>query len=258
MRWLIIISLLLFPLSAQAKKVTVQPEDIDSVTVLASSSLAVPISELCKLYSLKTAQDVNAVFDSSGENINNIEDGDPADIVIIPSRKFYSELDHKGLVEPSTTLTIAKNSLSIVASKNFTMPPYNGAKQALDNIYNKSLMVIADEETDALGEYTVQALIKMGLWDKFHSRVILAANSTSVVDLIIKGQSAGIVFTSDAKLYAKDLNTVAVIPQSMHKEIVYLAGVVVGEDMVKAKDFLKFLASKEASAVFKKYGFVIQ
>ena len=258
MRWLIILLVMLMPLQAQAKKLTVQPEDVDSITVLASTSLSVPISELCKLYSLKTARDVNAVFDSAGENITNIEDGDPADIVIIPSHKFFAELEHKGLVESSTKIVLAKNKLAIVAAKPFVLPRSSNAKEALDNIYNKTLMVIADEETEALGEYTVQALVKLGVWEKFQPRVVIAPNSASTVDLIIKGQSAGIIFASDAKLYAKDLNTIAVIPDTMHKPIEYIASVVVGNDMAQAKDFLKFLASKEAADIFRKHGFVIQ
>ena len=217
-----------------------------------------PITELCKLYSLKTAQDINAVFDSAGENIANIEDGDPADIVIIPSRKFFAELNNKGLVDSATEIVLAKNTLSVVTAKALIMPPAADAKTALNNIYNKTLMVMADEENESLGEYTTQALVKMGLWDKFHARVVLAANSSSAVDLIIKGQSAGIIFSSDAKLYAKQLNVVAVIPQNMHKPIEYLAGVVVGKDMEKAKDFLKFLASDPAKQIFKKYGFVVE
>lgn len=258
MRWLIILLVVLLPFTAAAKKLTVQPEDVNSITVLAPTSLAVPISELCKLYSLKTANDVNAVFDSEGESIRNIEEGDPADLVIIPSQKFFADLEHKGLIDGSTKKVLAKNGLSIVGAKNFPIFSEPNSKLALNQIYNKTLMIIADKEDDALGDYTFQSLAKMGLWDRFSSRVILAPNSSSVVDLVIKGQSAGIVFTSDAKLFAKDLNTIAVIPNAMHKSIEYIAAVVVGEDMAQAKDFLNFLASKEAANIFKKHGFVIQ
>ena len=258
MRWLIILLFMLLPLQAAAKKYVAQPEDVDSITVLAPSSFSVPITELCRLYSLKTAQDVNAVYDSAAVNINNIEAGDPADIVIIPSRKFFAELNNKGLIEPATTTVIARDTLSIVASKQMNVASSYDAKIALNNVYNKTLMVIADEETDALGEYTVQALAKLGMWDKFRARVVIAPNSSSVVDLIIKGQSAGIVYTSDAKLYSQQLNTVAVIPSSMHKPIEYLASVVVGKDMAKAKGFLAYLSSKEGKDIFRKYGFVIQ
>lgn len=244
---------------AAKNKPTIQPEDIDSITVLAPTSLVVPITELCRIYSRKTKQDVNAVFDSSSENAINIEDGDPADIVIVESKKWFDSTDKKGLVDSSTKSILAKNELVVVKSRwlDFSTNNKQNLVTILDGLYNKTLPVIADSNADALGEYTIQALFRVNLWEKYQNRVVLAASSFQTADLIIKGQSAGVVYASDAKLYSSELDELIKIPAKFYKPIEYLAAVVIGEDMEKSRDFLKFLASKEAKIIFKKHGFVV-
>lgn len=259
MRCIVLLLCLTLPVTAgAATKLNPQPEDIDSITIMAPSGMAVPVSEICKIYSIENRKDVNAVFDSAANNIENIEDGDPADIVIIPSRKWLQSLDSKGLIDDKSVKFIAGDNLVIAASKFMSLPKAEDARTALDNIYNKTLLVTVDDETDALGEYTTQALLKLNLWEKFHARSVIAPTSSSAVDLIIKGQSAGVVFASGAKLYNSKLNIIAIIPESMHKRIEYLGALVVGEDMAEAKDFLNFLASDTAKHIFKKYGFVVE
>jgi len=253
------ICLLSVPSAHAAKnKVTIQPEDIESITILAPTSMVAPITELCRIYSRKTRQDVNAVFDSSSENIANIEDGDPADIIITASKKWFDTLDRKGLVEPSTRKVLAKNKLVLARSRFLEVAQTNNIRSNFDAVYNKTLLVIADPAAEDLGEYTMQALLNLGLWDKFKSRAVLGASSFQAADLIIKGQSAGIIYSSDAQLYAVDLRVVSNISEKSHKPIEYLAAVVTGEDMPEAKDYLAFLASEEAKQIFRKYGFVVE
>ena len=67
----------------------------------------------------------------------------------------------------------------------------------------------------------------------------------------------GIVYTTDAFIDPK-VRIVAVFPEDAHPPIVYPAALVAGQDSPAAKEFLEFLQSPEAKAVFKKYGFLVK
>lgn len=258
MRYLIAF-LLLFSTASFAAKDAGQPKNIDSVTVLASSSMTVPIAETSKLYSRNYNVDVNAVFESSTELYNKIEDGDPADIIVTPDKNLLAQLKEHGLIDSTSKIIIAGNHLVIVTAKDMKfVTDKTDAKDILNEIYNKTIMTISDTNTTSLGFFTRQALQKMGLWQKFERRVQLGPTSSKTTDLIIKGQSAGVVYATDAELYKDKINLLATIPDTMHDPVEYYAAVVVGDNMDKARKYLEYLSSDEAKQIFKMRGFVVK
>ena len=234
-----------------------QPLNVDSVTILASSSLTVPISEITKKYSSEQNIDVNTVYDSSAELMRKIADGDPADIVIIASEKYLGKLKQEGLVVQDSIKPLAKNRLVIVASKQMNLVAGKTTKETLDAIYKKAIMIIADTENTSLGEYTKQALQNMGVWQNFEKRVMLAPTSSKTIDLIIKGQNCGIVYKSDAELYADKVNMISEIPDKSYKPVIYSGALVVSGNLDKAKKLLNYLADEKAQKIFKENGFTV-
>lgn len=66
---------------------------------------------------------------------------------------------------------------------------------------------------------------------------------------------AGIVYLTDAKVSDK-VKIVATAPENTHSPVIYPAAVIKdSKDAAAAKDFVTFLGSTKASAVFEKYGF---
>lgn len=258
MRWLAILLIALaFPAFA-APKQNVNVMNIESITILASSSLTVPITEISKQYSRLYNTDVNTVYDASGELLLDIEDGDPADIIITPSKKHLDEMKAEGLLDNSSITEIAGNTLAIVSSKKMHIEKADHIEETLMNVHNKALMIIGDPEMTSLGSATVEMLKKVKLWPLFEKRVVLAPTSTKAADYIIKGESAGVIYASDAHLYNKELTTIDIIPNGLHEPVKYYAAVVVSGNMVKARKYLKHLTSKRAKVILKENGFVVQ
>jgi molybdate transport system substrate-binding protein len=259
MKYLIAFLLLFSTASYAAKRDSGQPKNVESITVLASSSIAIPATEISKLYSRTENVDVNAVFDSTAELYSKIEDGDPADIIITPSIKLLEQLKEHGLIDSTSKIILAGNRLAVISTKDMKYSTDKlDVKEILGEIYNKTIMTIGDTNTTSLGFFTKQALQSLNLWQKFERRVQLGPTSSKTTDLIIKGQSAGIVYLSDAELYKDDLNLLAVIPDTMHEPIEYYAAIVVGDNMEKARKYLAYLSSNEAKQVFKMNGFIVK
>ncbi len=232
--------------------------NVESVTILASTSMAVPITEISKNYSRLNNIDINTVYDASGELVNKIKEGDPADIIITPSKFYIDQMKEGGLLDPASIKIIAANNLSIVAAKEFKINKSDDIKNILEQIHNKTLMVIANPEDTSLGSYTKQSLEKLDLWKIFEGRVVPAPTATKVVDFVTKGQSAGIVYTTDAILYASQLQLLGQIPPSVHEPVNYYAAIVIGANMDKSKKFMDYLNTAPAKNIFTAHGFLLK
>ena len=236
-----------------------QLQPIESVTVLASSSLTMPISLISKKYSREHAVDVNAVFESAPELLRKIEEGDPADIVITANKLQMDDMQSRGVVDPSSRVILAGNRISLVSSQLFEIEKENKKlEELLDFSHSRALMIIADPKFVSLGEFSIEMLEKTKKWNKFKNFVVLAPTSSKTADLIVKSQTAGVVYTTDAIIYSKELNHLGMIPDSLHSPIEYHAALVVGNNMTDAKKYLTYLSSNISKNILRDNGFVVE
>jgi molybdate transport system substrate-binding protein len=87
---------------------------------------------------------------------------------------------------------------------------------------------------------------------------VLAKDVRQVLTYVETGNAdAGLVYATDAKTSGK-VRVVAAAPESSHDAIVYPAAVVKGSrSEVIAREFVKYLGSPAAQAIFVKNGFTI-
>ena len=100
-------------------------KEIESVTVLADSRLAVPLSQLATMFAHKNMISVASVFGLSADQKKKIEDGEPADLFITADREMVQQLKIKGLVDVHSIGTIAASKsahfvAAVVAGENMT------------------------------------------------------------------------------------------------------------------------------------------
>jgi ABC-type molybdate transport system substrate-binding protein len=99
--------------------------EIQSVTVLADSRLAVPLSELASRYTRENMVTVSAAFGGSEEQKKRIEDGEAADLFITADAELIQQLKVKGLVDVYSIGRVASHkdvhyTAAVVASENMT------------------------------------------------------------------------------------------------------------------------------------------
>ncbi len=260
MKKLLLSALLSLSISAGAVNNDIgQLENIESVTILVSSSMTAPISIIAREYSREKNVDLNAVFESASELVLKIDYGDPADIIIVSDNKWLDDLQARGLIDASSRTKIAGNRLSLVTSTEFKMDEETKKlEDALDYIHNRALMVMADAQVSSLGERTQEVLRNVGKWAKFKRFIVLAPTSAKTVDLLIKSQTAGIVYSTDARLFSNQLRYVGDIPEKLHSPIEYYAAIVLGNNMEEARKFLSHLSEAKAKDVLENAGFLVE
>lgn len=234
---------------------------VDSVTVLAASSLTNVLSEISSIYTRETGIAVSIAYDSSYAMANQIIDGESADVFISASPNYMADLKQRGLIDVFSLTNLLSNSLVLTASKQIHLPEKykknSDVKAIITYLSNRAIPVIADPAEVPLGFYSKQVLYNLDLWEELNHRLIRTENARASLYLIAKGETLGITYLTDA-INNPEVNILAPIPDNLHESIIYQAAVVAGENMKLARDFLKFLTSNKAKKIFEKHHFGVE
>lgn len=234
-------------------------KESDNLTIFSESNMTYPLAKIARAYSLEKNAVVSINFNSSSVLIQNIDAGEPADVFISSHPSWIETLKQKGLVDVYNVSNIAKDNLVLIASRNNKMINHdsfakiNDINQILRIINNKRIPLIVDSEGTSLGRYTSAILKKAHI---LHQRIYqkIDEDKKTIADFINDNeQYCGIVMASSVK----DYQNVVVLKQVPDSEIYYQALVIAGDNMDKARDFLKFLKSDSAKTILSKNGFIL-
>ena len=111
-----------------------------------------------------------------------------------------------------------------------------------------------DPDAVPVGRYAKAALTRLGGWTKAEPRLARAENVRAALAYVERGDlAAGIVYATDAKASGK-IAVAATFPAATHPPIVYPALLTKGAGP-EARDFLRFLGSRQARAILDAQGF---
>ncbi len=224
------------------------------VTVFAAASLTDSLQEIAGAYEKQTGQRVVFNFAASGLLARQIEEGAPADLFISADEAWADTLETKGLIVKETRQNLLANSLVIVTA------PDTATVRSPGDLTNAAVQRVAlgDPMTVPAGTYAKVYLEKCGLWPAIASKVIPCANVRAVLAAVESGNvDAGFVYKTDAAI-SKKVRLAFEVPIGVGPRIVYpMALVKDAPRPAAAKQFLGYLAGKEAGAVFSRRGFVV-
>ena len=235
---------------------------MDDVTVFADTSLTIPLTRIARSYSSQKQLSVSAVFSSSKDQVERIEDGEEADIFISAKPIWINRLQQKGLIDVYSRTMIASNRLVIAGSETSKISEKTG-DDGLDGDELRALLPITnpdfqfslgDPEYLAEGPYTFQALNNPGLSSDVEPFYSFFRTTREMLRSTTKYDAYSAVFKTDALLYP-NIRIVGAFPEKSHDPILYQAVVVAGENMEGARTFLSYLQSDEALEILTNYGF---
>ncbi|PSU35917.1 molybdate ABC transporter substrate-binding protein [Photobacterium lutimaris] len=228
----------------------------EKVTVFAASSLTNAMNEVVSAYERKTGEKPTVSYASSSALARQIAQGAPADIYLSANEKWMDYLLDQGVIQPSTRKPLLRNSLVMVAPKNFPHQQITlSASLDLGGVLDGTRLAVGDPNHVPAGIYTKEALEHIGLWQQAE-RLLARANNVRGALLLVERQEAllGVVYKTDALISSK-VNIVSEFPAESHTAITYPIAMVDGHKNESAKTFYHYLSSKEAADIFTKYGF---
>lgn len=225
------------------------------LTIAAAASLTDPLSELITNYAaVKPDLKITPTYGGSGALQTQIEQGAPVDIFLSAAAKQMDALDKAGLIVTSSRVDLLKNEIVLVvpASAPVRIGSFSDISTAAVN-----KIAIGDPKSVPAGQYAQDTLSFLNLWDTVSAKAVMGSDVKQVLSWVSSGDiDCGIVYKTDA-ISDKNVQIIAEAPNGSHQPIVYPAAVVkTSANLDAAEDFLEYLRSEEATAVFEKYGFL--
>jgi molybdate transport system substrate-binding protein len=226
------------------------------VTMFAAASLTDALQTIGKDYQAKTGHTVVFSFAASSVLAKQIEASKGADIFISADTDWMDYLDSRGLIAHDTRKNLLGNRLVLIAPANSSVSLAIAPHFDLLGALNGGRLAVADPDSVPAGKYARSALTSLGVWNAVVDHLVQAENVRVALAYVARGEAPlGIVYATDAQSEGK-VKTVGIFPASTHAPIVYPVALTKDAD-AEAKDFLAYLSSADARAVFAKDGFVI-
>lgn len=219
---------------------------------LAGAGLKDALNALNTAYAAKTGVELRYSFAASGILRKQVEEGVPADLFFTPGKKELDDLQRQGLLVPATRTDLLANELVLVVAQE----KKNAIRSFTDLADKAQSISIGLPETVPAGKYAKETLISLGLWQRIEKRIIYAKDVRTVLAYVDSGNvDAGLVYNSDTAAMQSG-TLVATAPKVSHAPIHFSVAVLESSKHKKeALQFVEFLKSPQASAIFKKYRF---
>ena len=242
------------------------------IQVFIAASLNTVMTELAKEYhEIHPEVKITYNADSSGTLLTQIEEGYECDLFFSAAQKQMDQLESDGLVMEGTRANVVNNQVVVVTRKD------SGTEvTGLESLGNAESIALAGGSVPA-GRYTRQALVSLGMLEETEdaagisteevSRALGGAeiseqdNVSKVLAAVIEGScEVGTTYYSDTYGYEDDLEILEIVSYDLTGNVIYPIAQVVNEEAddaqrAAAAEFLEYILSDEARAVFASYYF---
>ncbi|MGB3205600.1 MAG: molybdate ABC transporter substrate-binding protein [Crinalium sp.] len=253
---LLITSFLLIKITScsdYTKKYSILEKQQINLTVSAAISLSNALKEIKQLYQSEQATvNITYNFGASGALQQQISQGANVDVFFSAATKQMDTLQTANLVADGTRRNLLTNNLVLITAKDGVS--LTEFKQLTDG--NIKRIAIGEPKSVPVGQYSQELLTNLGIWQQLKPKIVFANNVRQVLTFVeTSNADAGIVYTTDAK-ESNQVKVRVTAQENLHSPIIYPIAVIKGSrNQDAAKSYVQFIASEQAKAVFKKYGF---
>lgn len=226
------------------------------LTVFAAASLKESLDEAATAYERRTHVPVRVSYAASSALARQIEQGAPADVFLSADLDWMDVLQAKKLIDAGTRRNLLGNTLVLVAPRDSKTAPI-ALRPGLDlrPALGEGRLAVALTASVPAGKYAKQSLVKLGAWPGVANRTAEAENVRAALVLVARGEAPlGIVYGSDA-LAEPGVRVLGTFPADSHAPIVYPVARIAASTHANGGDFVRWLQSREARAIFARHGF---
>lgn len=235
-------------------------DESGEIYVFIAASLANAMDEIASQYKeVVPGLTINYNADSSGTLQTQIEEGAQCDVFFSAAAKQMDALKAQGFVEEDSVKDLLVNKVVLIK-------PTGGETQVtgFENIADAANIALAGEDVP-VGQYAREIFENMGIMDQVNAMEINEGkNVTEVLASVSEGSNEiGVVYATDAASVGDSVEIIAeASDEYLETPVVYPVGLVKNTEADEAQsefaaDFLDYLTTEPALAVFEKYGFTV-
>jgi molybdate transport system substrate-binding protein len=229
----------------------------EKINVFAAASLKNALDAVGASWKADTAKEAALTYAASNALAKQIEAGAPGDVFVSADLTWMKYLNDKNLITKGSDVQLLGNEIVLVAPKDSKIELKIENEFKLADALGSGKLAMANVESVPAGKYGKAALEKLSVWASVEGEVAQTENVRAALKLVELGEAPlGIVYATDAK--ADDaVKMVGTFPSDSHPPIIYPAGLVAASQNPDAAEFLKYLQSDKAKAIFEAQGFVV-
>ena len=227
-----------------------------TLTVFAAASMKNALDDIDAAFTAKTGVKVSVSYAASSTLAKQIEQGAPADVFISADTDWMDYAAARQDINKASRVNLLGNSIVLIAPKDSKIDNVPiGPSFDLAKLVGDGRIATGDVNAVPVGKYAKAALEKLGAWQAAESKFAMADSVRAALTLVARSEAAlGIVYSTDAKV-EPGVKIVGTFPADLHPPIIYPVAAT-ATAKAEAADYLAFLRSQAAKAVFEKYGFV--
>lgn len=227
----------------------------NNLTVFAAASMKNALDDIDAAYTTKTGVKIVASYAASSALAKQIEQGAPADIFLSADTDWMDYATAKKTINPASRTNLLGNSIVLIAPKDSRVGNVTiGPNFDLAGLAGDGKIATGDVNAVPVGKYAKTALGKLGAWQAAAPKFAMAESVRAALILVARGEAAlGIVYATDAQVEG-GVKIIATFPPDSHPPIIYPVAAT-SSAKPGAADYLAFLQSSQAKAIFERYGF---
>ena len=221
----------------------------------AASSLTNVLEDIGRAYTKETGQAIKFSFGSSATIARQIEAGARVDVFFSADLEWMDYLEARNLIDSKSRRNVVSNRLALIAPVDSKVELKIGPGFPIGAALGSGRLATGDPDYVPVGRYAKSALTTLGVWNEVADRIVRADNVRSALTFVSRGEAPlGIVYETDART-DKRVRIVDLFPASSHPPITYPAAATKA-GKPGAQNFVEFLQSAPARAIFVRYGFL--
>lgn len=225
----------------------------ETISVAAAADLQFAFTDIADLYEQQTGRKVILVFGSTGQLVQQIENGASFDLVASANIEYIDRLVNQGLAISDSADLYARGRIVLAVNKKAGIQAVTLEDLLSDDI---QFIAIANPEHAPYGLAAKQALESLGLWEKLQQKLVYGENVRQALQFVQTGDAeAGIISLSVANVPEI---TWTLIDESLHKPLDQaLAILTTCKNPALAEDFIAFINGAEGRPIMRQYGFLL-
>jgi molybdate transport system substrate-binding protein len=250
------IAFLCFACSLLLSAAQAQETSTAEIIVAAAADLSSPLQEISTSFQKQTGVHVKLSFGASGTLTQEIQQGAPFDVFLSADMDYPRQLIASGKADPATLYQYATGKLVLWIPADSKLDVQHGMNILLDPSVKK--IAIANPQHAPYGRAAVAALKHAGIYDRIASKLVLGENVSQAAQFVESGNAqAGFIALAHALAPgAKGKGKYWEVPSENYPPLAQGAVVLSHSQHKKeAAVFVDFLKTRDAAAIFEKYGF---
>lgn len=242
------------------------------IQVFIAASLNTVMTELAEKYN-EEHPEVKIVYnaDSSGTLMTQIEEGYECDLFFSAAQKQMDQLETDGFLVEGTRANVVNNQVVVI-----TLKDSETTVSGLETIGQAESIALAGGSVP-VGKYTRQAMVNLGMLPEAEDVSAITTseiaealggveiseqdNVSKVLTAVVEGScEVGTTYYSDTYGYEEELKILETVPYDLTGNVIYPIAQIKNSEADEAQtkaaeDFLAYILSEDAKAVFDAYYF---